>query len=731
MSNRSRAFWTLLVVAAIIYLIGMNVSVFRNILIVMLGFGLVIIIHELGHFILAKAADIKVEAFSIGFPPILAGIMKTEKGFRIRILPDVFKKQKAEGGDSQDDSQDSSQANSDEDGLIFTVGKSGKAGETEYRIGLIPFGGFVKMLGQEDAGVANRSDDPRSYTNKGVGARVAVIAAGVVFNIISAVIIFMIVFLAGLKEVPAVVGGVVPDLPAAKAGLKGGDEVIEIAGKRKNLDFGDIVMGAALSGRDEEVPLKVRHEDGTIEQFKLVAEPEKETGLKLFGIARPYSLTINNVSEDNRGKLLENTGLLPGDRIVSVNGSEVKTNWEMAEIIPQILRPRTKVVVERESKGENDTGSTNETERIESEIGLAMGVGRGEGTDETNLFHILGMVPRLRITKVGGASISLNEKLLTKIGGEKKPQPALKAGDIILAVGDVENPTYNEMREVVGDHEDKKLGVKVLRVDANGVADVTDIEVVPRRNSEGRVVIGVGLVLDGEHPVAAKSIAIEQDGQALAIPRGATIKAVDGTAVSSFYDVIEQVRSKTGRRVTINWQSGDASGEVSLDIGDFEKYVTAKSDFAELIPFSILKRLYKADGPIEAIAMGCNKAVRLLETAYVTIQRAISGQVSPKNFMGPVGILTTSYTIVKDYSLTYYASFIGLISVFIAVFNALPLLPFDGGHIVFLLIEKIKGSPVREKVQGIVLYIGWVLVLILVVYVTFHDIVRFLKALFE
>ena len=731
MSNRSRAFWTLLAVAAIIYLIGTNVSVFWNILIVMLGFGLVIIIHELGHFILAKVSDIKVEAFSIGFPPILAGIMKTDKGFRIRILPDVFKKQTSESEDSSDDSGAGSGAGSDEDGLILTVGKSGKAGETEYRIGLIPFGGFVKMLGQEDTGVVNRSDDPRSYTNKSVGARVAVIAAGVIFNVISAVIIFMIVFLAGLEDVPAVVGGVVPDQPAAKAGLKGGDEVIEIAGRSKNLNFGDIALGAALSGRDEEVPLKVRHEDGTVEQLKLVAETDKETGLKLFGIVRPYSLTIDNLSEEDRDKLFENTGLLPGDRIVSVNGSDVKTSWEMAQIIPQILAPGTTVVAERESEVNNDGGGETERKRIESEIGLAMGVGRGTGTDETNLFHILGMVPRLRITEVGGASISLKEGLLARIRGKKKPQLALKAGDIILAVGDVENPTYSEMREVVGDHEDKKLGVKVLRVDANGVADVTDIEVVPRRVATGDVVIGVGLVLDADHPVLTKAIAVEQDGQALAIPRGATITAVDGAAVSSFYDVIEQVRGKTGLRVTINWQSDDTSGEVSLDMGDFEKYVTVKADFAEPVPFRILERLYKADGPIEAIAMGCNKAVRLLETAYVTIQRAISGQVSPKNFMGPVGILTTSYTIVKDYSLIYYASFIGLISVFIAVFNALPLLPFDGGHIVFLLIEKIKGSPVGEKMQGIVLYIGWVLVLILVVYVTFHDIVRFLKRLFE
>ena len=192
-----------------IYLIVQNIDVFGNILLVVVGFGAVVFIHEFGHFIVAKLGRIKVEAFSIGYPPTLVGIRKTEDGYRVRILPDFFRKE-------DEESQDGS--------LSFTVGSGGgRAWETEYRIGLIPFGGYVKMLGQEDTKAAEANDDPRSYANKSVGTRMATIAGGVTFNAVSAVIVFMIVFLIGIRLMPAVVGGVVPGSPAAKAGLRAGD----------------------------------------------------------------------------------------------------------------------------------------------------------------------------------------------------------------------------------------------------------------------------------------------------------------------------------------------------------------------------------------------------------------------------------------------------------------------------------------------------------------------------
>jgi len=144
-NKRFRVILFVFVCVAVAYLIAQNINTFGNILLTMLGFGSVILVHEFGHFIVAKLSGIKVEAFSIFMPPMLLGVQKTEEGFRFRILPKLFGEKGDESGDS---------------GLSFTIGAKGKASETEYRLGLIPFGGFVKMLGQEDTAAVNTSDDP-------------------------------------------------------------------------------------------------------------------------------------------------------------------------------------------------------------------------------------------------------------------------------------------------------------------------------------------------------------------------------------------------------------------------------------------------------------------------------------------------------------------------------------------------------------------------------------------
>ncbi len=76
----SRVILLVTVFFTVVFLLVRHISAFGNILLVVLGFGAVVLVHEFGHFIFAKASDIKVEVFSIGFPPILAGILKTEKG---------------------------------------------------------------------------------------------------------------------------------------------------------------------------------------------------------------------------------------------------------------------------------------------------------------------------------------------------------------------------------------------------------------------------------------------------------------------------------------------------------------------------------------------------------------------------------------------------------------------------------------------------------------------------
>lgn len=681
----------LCVLAAAVYFIAGHIAVFGNILLVLLGFGGVVIVHEFGHFIVAKLSGIKVEAFSIFMPPTLLGIMKTENGLRLRVLPKFFP-----GEDEE----------SDEGGLGLTIGKKGKAGETEYRIGLIPFGGYVKMLGQEDVGVSEASDDPRSYANKPVPIRIAVIAAGVLFNALSAIIVFMMVFLIGIKLPPPVVGGVAPDSPAARAGLEPGDEIIEIAGKSRDLDFANIAVAGALSGRGEAVKMKVKR-GNEVKNFAIVPEELPDAQMRGFGIEQAISLTVADLHQEDSDKLFERTGLRPGDRIRAVNGKDVEHYWQFEEIVEDAFAPSVTLLAER---GDPASG---EVTLVEARVSMTLNSQRAPDQERPTVRNIYSMVPRLRIVDI------LPE---FKEGGSEYP---MHGGDIILSVGKIKNPTFRELRRIVWAHEDKELSLQVLRSVPEGGCKPVDVTVIPRFSEVSkRVLIGVHIELDFEHPVVAQTIDLG-GGSALTVPRGAVIAAVGDTAVSNFFDIARQIRQYAGESVAIKYQvNGQAEQDVLFQVNGSDEPSTVTCALVDMVPFRALERTYKAEGPVDAIVTGYRKTLMFIAQSYVTLRRLLEGLVSPKHLMGPVGIVTLSYRIVTERPFIYYAYFISLISAFIAVFNFLPLLPFDGGHVVFLLVERIKGSAVSERIQGAIAYAGWVMVGALFLYVTFNDVVR-------
>jgi len=714
----SRLILFFVILAGLIYLIVSKFDVVGNILLVVIGIGAMILIHEFGHFIVAKLSDINVEAFSMGFPPILAGIRRTEEGFKVRILPDFFPSKKAEDKEKEGDEAEEGERESegpeeiDEGRYHFTFGKGGKAGETEYRIGLVPFGGFVKMLGQEDTGVAEKNDDPRDYRNKSVGVRMAVIAAGVTFNALSAALVFMLVFSIGINMVPAVVGGVRPDSPAERAGLRGGDEIIEIAGRSKNLEIRDIMMAGALSKEGREVAFKVRHKDGSVEDYGMVAEemsvPGQAGKLRLFGFITPQTLEIAKVSDSE--KLFEETGLRSGDKITAVDGKEVDGFWDLGDIIPTTYAKSVTVLVER-------GGGAGQSELIEAELKLEQIAVFKKANGELELGHICSIVPRLRISSIV----------------EDANLPALREGDIILAVGDIENPTYKEFRKITEGYKDKKLPLKILRRDGAGAEEVLRATVVPKakETAEGqRVIIGITLELAMDKAVVAKTVEAEGIGR-LEIPSGARITAVNGAAVKSFYDAAKQLSNYRGKDVRVDYLTGEQlAGSASIKVGEGEDLVTVKSVLTDNIPFMQLQRLYKAGNPIEAVGMGLGTSVKYVKQAYLTLSKLVRGKLSPKSVVGPVGIVAVSYKVASQASKIYYIYFLGLISTFIAVVNLVPILPFDGGHLFFLAIEKIKGSPVSEKIQEKAVYAGLVLVGGFVLYVTWQDIVRIMQGVF-
>jgi regulator of sigma E protease len=695
MDKYSRLVLLVIIVAVAVYYMSGRLLMWWNIFVAVMGFSAVVFIHECGHFILAKVSDIKVEVFSIFIPPVLLGVRRTEAGWRIRILPKFFPKEGDESGDGL---------------LSFAVGKGGKAGDTEYRIGLIPVAGYVKMLGQEDTGADKKSDDPRSFTNKSVPARMAVIAAGVTFNVIAAVGILMIVYLVGINRMPAVVGDVLPGSPAARAGLRAGDEIVEISGKSDNLDFGNIMVAAALSEKGEEVRLKARHTDGAVEGVGIVAEKMAGVPLRLFGIITPQTLKLGEVSEADANELFERTGLRGGDVIKSVNGRDVQEHWQLVEIVEEAFAPTVTVLGER-------VGESGEVELVESEIELTLNIQRGGNVDEPDLGNIYSLVPRLEITDVSKVEIV----------GERG---SLESGDVIVGIGGIENPTYKEMREVTEAHEDEGLAVTVLRTNSEGLEESYTATVVPMRSKYAeRVEIGIGITFDLERAVVGRTVAVK-GGTEAAIPSGAEITAVGGISVSNFYEVAREVGRYLGQSVTIDYRVDEqTAGSVVLDLGG-EDFAAIKTTLAEFVPFKPLERLYKAEGLVDAFVMGSKKSVWFIVQTYVTLKGLLARSISMEAMSGPVGIAAMSYKAV-EHSFVSFLYLLAFISANLAVINFLPIPVVDGGVCVLLIVERIKGSPVSLRVQEAISYAGLALIGALFLYLTYNDIVRIVKNVFS
>src|SRR5688572_12429794 len=151
-----------------------------SLLLLIFGFGFVIFWHELGHFFAAKWVGIRVEQFAVGFGHAL---LSFRKGMGVTV------------GSSGRKYEELLQA--ERDG-IQKVDLS-QIGETEYRLNWIPLGGYVKMLGQDDLRPNAQQEDPRAYNKKSIGARMFVVSAGVIMNIILAAIGFMALFLMGFN----------------------------------------------------------------------------------------------------------------------------------------------------------------------------------------------------------------------------------------------------------------------------------------------------------------------------------------------------------------------------------------------------------------------------------------------------------------------------------------------------------------------------------------------------
>src|SRR5687767_3234003 len=292
----------------------MDFAYIGTLILLILGFGFVVFWHELGHFLAAKWAGVKVEQFAVGFGQAICS-WRQGLGFRWGSSNKEYE-QLARGETTGINRRDPTEI-----------------GETEYRLNWLPLGGYVKMLGQDDLNPNASVDDPRAYNNKPIGHRMIIVSAGVVMNVILAAILFMALFLIGFRAPPALVGSIRTNSPAqetvrpdgAPAPLQVGDRILYFDDKYQH-DFTKITLAVALAGEGKS-DMYVRRRDGT-EEHLLVA-PRHETaggaGFLMLGVGPASELKAwpSKGLSDEAKALLDNPALHLDEVITAVAGEPV------------------------------------------------------------------------------------------------------------------------------------------------------------------------------------------------------------------------------------------------------------------------------------------------------------------------------------------------------------------------------------------------------------------------
>jgi RIP metalloprotease RseP len=425
-------------------------------------------------------------------------------------------------------------------------------------------------------------------------------------------------------------------------------------------------------------------------------------------------------------------GLRPFDEIKAIDGKNVTSAWDFAEIEKSCFKPEAALTVSRQWP------NTDEGQRSMTTVNFPVVVSPTVSNfrNELDLAHFGSMVPRLKVDAViePPAIVSVPKRVMNWVSQHLlRRQPskstsalALQKGDILLKIGDQEFPTYKQLREVTTAYKDKELPLVVLRKNKDGQAQTVEVTMQPKIDpASERVVMRIVPILDMHSTVIARTInAANTSGQAVDIPAGAAITSVAGTPVKSFFEIASLLQDNAGKKVAIQFEHAGQPGQATLTLPELEP-VHAEATISISGFFADLKEEFKASNPVEAVQMGGKKAWQFVWQSYVTLGRLFQRSVSVSALSGPVGIISMTYEVTRS-TVADYLYFLALISSCLAVMNLLPLPVLDGGHILILLIEKISGRPINERVLAGAMYVGMAFLLGFILFITYKDLIRIL-----
>jgi regulator of sigma E protease len=268
-----------------------------------IALGILVTVHEYGHFWVARKNGVKVERFSVGFGKAL---------WR----------------------------------------KTGQDG-TEYVVAMIPLGGYVKMLDERVDQVAEHDKD-KTFNSKSVYQRIAIIAAGPFANFAFAIFAFYLMFLIGVPSIKPIVGDIIPGSIAAQAQLPKESEIVEIAGNSIR-DWQDVNLALIGEIGSRTIVIKTKSADSQyvssrqLDTASWQFSPEKTSALTSLGIVPFRPQVHNELARIGKDSPAEKGGLAIGDKLIAINGEALSEGWtDFSKKIKRFPDQVVNITIERE-----------------------------------------------------------------------------------------------------------------------------------------------------------------------------------------------------------------------------------------------------------------------------------------------------------------------------------------------------------------------------------------------
>ncbi|EJD6476615.1 sigma E protease regulator RseP [Providencia rettgeri] len=301
----------------------------------------------------------------------------------------------------------------------------------------------------------------------------------------------------------------------------------------------------------------------------------------------------------------------------------------------------------------------------------------------------------------------------------------------LKSIDGIETPDWNSVRlALVGKIGDHELTAQVLPSGYNEpmtkTVDLTTWQFDPEKQDP---ILSLGIM-----PVSAKIDPVIQKvteglaGERAGLQKGDRIVSVNGEVLGLWNPVTRIIRNNPGVPLKLEVQRSQQLVSLTLTPDSQDGQRGEKIGFAgvelSVLPLADEYKMVQQYGPFSAFYQASDKTWQLMKLTVNMMGKLVVGDVKLNNLSGPISIAKGA-GVSAESGLVYYLMFIALISVNLGIINLFPLPVLDGGHLLFLLIEKIKGSPVSERVQDFSFRIGAMALILLMGLALFNDFSRF------